>query len=82
MQSIQYTIRSIPPKLDSALRHHAKKSSKSLNEVVLEALAIGAGVTSDSNFSDLDWFIGNKSLDPSSFSESMTWLDNVPKDIE
>ena len=80
MSSLQYTIRSIPPKLDSALRHRAKKTNKSLNEVVIEALEKGTGVTSDANFNDMDWFIGNKSLG-SSFEEAQDWLDTAPKDI-
>jgi hypothetical protein len=80
MNSLQYTIRSIPPKLDSALRRRAQKTNKSLNEVVIEALEKGTGVTSNASFSDMDWFIGVKSLD-SSFDDALDWLDNVPKDI-
>jgi hypothetical protein len=81
MSSNQYTIRSIPPKLDAALRRRAQKSGKSLNEVLVETLAIGAGVSPDTNFNDLDWFIGNKSLDKS-FSQAIDWLDAAPKEIQ
>ncbi|MHB8264249.1 MAG: FitA-like ribbon-helix-helix domain-containing protein [Acidimicrobiales bacterium] len=80
MKSIQYTIRSIPPKVDRALRIRAHKTGKSLNEVAIEALAKGAGIVPGATFNDLDWFIGNKSLDES-FSEAMEWLDNAPMDI-
>ncbi len=80
MKSLQYTIRSVPPKLDSVLRRRAQKTSRSLNEVVIEALEKGAGVTSGARFDDMDWFIGNKSLD-SSFDEALNWLDDAPKDI-
>lgn len=42
---MQYTIRGIPPAVDQALRKRAQTSGKSLNEVTIEALADGAGVT-------------------------------------
>ncbi|HEY5805961.1 MAG TPA: hypothetical protein VIS56_01075 [Candidatus Saccharimonadales bacterium] len=81
MSSLQYTIRSIPPKLDSALRRRAQKTGKSLNEVVIDALAKGTGIEPKANFSDLDWFIGSKSLN-TSFNEAQDWLDSAPKDIK
>lgn len=77
---MQYTIRAVPPKLDVALRRRAQRTNKSLNEVLIETLAIGAGVSSDAVFDDVDWFIGNKALD-ASFSESLDWLDSAPKDM-
>ena len=81
MSNTQYTIRSVPPKLDSVLRSRAQKTGKSLNEVMLDALAKGAGVVPDANFTDMDWFIGSKSLD-SSFDQATEWLDDAPKDIQ
>jgi hypothetical protein len=80
MKSMQYTIRAIPPRLDMVLRQRAQRSGKSLNEVLVETLAIGAGVSSGAVFDDADWFIGNKTLD-TSFEESLDWLDSAPKDI-
>jgi len=85
MKSIQYTIRSIPPRVDQQLRARAKQSGKSLNEAVIEALAKATGL-SDANgqhakFHDLDWFIGSMSLDKS-FDEAMEWLERAPKDIK
>ena len=44
---MQYTIRNVPDYLDSALRLAARKQGKSLNEVMLEALAQGAGLSAD-----------------------------------
>ena len=41
---MQYTIRNVPDYLDSALRAAAREQQKSLNEVMLEALARGAGL--------------------------------------
>lgn len=42
---MQYTIRGIPAAVDDALRARARAAGKSLNEVVVDALATGAGVT-------------------------------------
>ena len=42
---MQYTIRGIPAVVDDALRARARAAGKSLNEVVVDALALGAGVT-------------------------------------
>lgn len=81
MKSSQYTIRSIPPKLDLALRRRAQKSGKSLNEVLVETLAIGVGISPNTNFNDLDWFIGNKSLGVS-FDQTIDWLNTAPKEIQ
>lgn len=82
MSHMQYTIRSIPPKLDRTLRDRASKTGKSLNEVVLESLAKGAGVDiKKKTFRDLDWFVGALKADQE-FDEAIKWLDSLPKDIE
>jgi hypothetical protein len=44
---MQYTIRNVPGTLDEALRRVARERGKSLNEVAIEALARGAGVTAE-----------------------------------
>lgn len=41
---MQYTIRGIPAVVDDALRAPVREAGKSLNEVVVEALAASAGV--------------------------------------
>ncbi len=41
---MQYTIRGIPPAIDSALRARTRAAGKSLNEAAVAALAEGAGV--------------------------------------
>jgi hypothetical protein len=41
---MQYTIRQVPAIVDRALRKRAKSEGKSLNQLALEALAVGAGV--------------------------------------
>ena len=42
---MQYTIRKVHGVLDAALRRTARGRGKSLNQVAIEALARGAGVT-------------------------------------
>jgi hypothetical protein len=42
---MQYTIRNVPTPVDAALRHSARQQGKSLNEVAVEALARGSGLT-------------------------------------
>ncbi|HVN17484.1 MAG TPA: hypothetical protein VMU05_01890 [Dongiaceae bacterium] len=44
---MQYTIRNVPPALDEALRRASHEQGKSLNEVAIEALARGMGVTEE-----------------------------------
>lgn len=41
---MQYTIRGIPPAVDSALRERARATGKSLNAAAVDALAEGAGM--------------------------------------
>jgi plasmid stability protein len=40
---MQYTLRDLPPLLDSELRRRAKAEGKSLNAVAIEALTRGVG---------------------------------------
>jgi hypothetical protein len=42
---MQYTIRNVPDALNEALRRSARQQGKSLNEVAVEALVRGAGLT-------------------------------------
>lgn len=61
----QYTIRSVPPEVDRALRERAKHEGRSLNDVALEALARGVGVPNgDGLYHDLDHLIGTWVEDP------------------
>ncbi len=41
---MQYTIRNIPDAVDTALRRRAREGAQSLNAVILDALARGAGL--------------------------------------
>jgi predicted nucleotidyltransferase len=59
-EAIQYTLRNVPPVVDRALRRRAARVAKSLNEVALEALALGAGVGQQAQEQhDLDFLIGS-----------------------
>ncbi len=81
MNSMQYTIRQIPPRLDRALRAEAKRTGKSLNEVAREALARGLGVSArPQKHRDLDWFVGGKQLG-TSFDKAQDWLDTAPNEL-
>jgi hypothetical protein len=64
-EAIQYTLRNVPPALDRALRRRAKQLSKSLNEVALEALTLGAGVSHEVREQhDVDFLFGSWVEDP------------------
>ncbi len=83
MNSMQYTLRSIPPKLDNELRKRARKTGKSLNEVSIEALSKGVGLSVENEaFTDLDWFIGSMAKTDDSFEQSQKWLDKLPNDLD
>jgi plasmid stability protein len=41
---MQYTLRDVPPTVDSELRRRARREGKSLNAVAIEALTRGAGL--------------------------------------
>lgn len=65
VKAIQYTLRNVAPALDRALRRRARQLSKSLNEVALEALARGAGVSHEViEQHDLDFLVGSWVEDP------------------
>ena len=44
---MQYTIRNVPKTLDAMLRDRARKEGKSLNEMVIEALARAMGFSKE-----------------------------------
>ena len=83
---MQYTLRNIPKQVDQALRNRAKQQGRSLNEVALEALALGAGITSNGQkpvkYRDLSDIAGSWVEDPE-FDKIMAELDQVdPRDWE
>ncbi|HKR84856.1 MAG TPA: hypothetical protein VJS37_11810 [Terriglobales bacterium] len=62
---MQYTIRNVPTNLDEALRRAAREQDKSLNEVAIEALARGTGITGErGRLRDLSDIAGTWRKDP------------------
>jgi hypothetical protein len=63
--AVQYTLRNVPPVVDRALRRKAALEAKSLNDVALEALTLGAGVKQEAcEHHDLDFLFGSWVHDP------------------
>ncbi len=77
---MQYTIRGVPQEVDSNLRERAKKEGKSLNELVLDALAVASGRGNGKIvYHDLDHLIGTWEEDPE-FDKAIAEQDVV--DVE
>ena len=65
MDSMQYTIRSVPEQIDRELRRKAAAEQKSLNAVILEALEREFGSPNGTTeHNDLDFLIGSWEDDP------------------
>lgn len=78
---MQYTIRNVPDTLDEALRRSARDQGKSLNEVAIEALARGAGVTGECGRQrDLSDIAGTWRKDPA-FDEARAAQDTIDEGI-
>ena len=62
---MQYTIRAVPDEVDRALRQRARRESKSLNAVVIDALARGLALdAAPASHTDLDHLVGTWQEDP------------------
>jgi plasmid stability protein len=78
---MQYTIRNIPENLDDALRREARERGKSLNEVVIEALARGAGVSGERRRQrDLSDIAGTWREDPA-FDRAVADQDTIDEEM-
>lgn len=76
-ECMQYTIRNIPDYLDAALRTSATEQGKSLNEVAIEALARGSGLTEQrTRRRDLHDVAGTWLRDPA-FDDALASQDTV-----
>ncbi len=63
--STQYTVRTVPHAVDRAVRRRAKRESKSLNAVIIEAIARGLELDTEPVVNtDLDDLIGTWQEDP------------------
>jgi len=78
---MQYTIRNVPDTVDSALRRVAQTQGKSLNEVAIEALARGAGLTGEAlRQRDLGDISGTWHDDPA-FDEAIAAQDSIDAEM-
>lgn len=76
-KATQFTVRGVSPRLERALRERARREGQSLNTVLLEALAAGAGLVRESAVhEDLDDLIGTWVEDPA-FDEALRAQDQV-----
>ncbi|MCP4245424.1 MAG: hypothetical protein GY778_00090 [bacterium] len=77
----QYTIRSVPATVDSALREQARREGKSLNQVAVEALRRGVGLSAaEATFDDLDDLVGTWQDDPD-FDAALKRQDTVDRKL-
>ena len=76
-QSIQYTIRKVPPRVDAALRRRATEKGVSLNEVAIEALRQAVNLVDEPvRHHDLDALAGSWVEDPE-FDAAIAAQDQV-----
>jgi len=81
MNSIQYTVRGVPPNLDAELRREARTTGKTLNALVVETLEHAKLPASSVVHDDLDWFLGVVPRDRERDSAE-TWLDTLPSALQ
>ena len=80
IMSMQYTIRSVPEAIDRAVRHRARREAKSINAVVVEALARGLELDArPAEHTDLDHLIGTWQEDPE-FDLAIADFERVDED--
>jgi plasmid stability protein len=78
---MQYTIRNVPETVDSALRKAAQTQGKSLNEIAIEALARGAGLTGEAlRQRDLSNVAGTWREDPA-FDHALAAQDTIDEEL-
>jgi hypothetical protein len=78
---MQYTVRNVPRTLDEALRRAARERGKSLNEVTIEALTRGAGITGErSQQRDLSDVAGTWRKDPT-FNRALAAQDTIDEEM-
>jgi len=80
-QDIQYTLRSIPPRIDRVLRESSVKEQKSLNELAIAALAKGLGIAEEEvRYHDLDDLAGTWVEDPK-FDKALKDMDKIDPEL-
>lgn len=78
MNSIQYTVRGVPPELDAELRREARTTGKTLNALVVETLEHAKLPSSAVIHDDLDWFVGSAPSSENDLDGALAWLDALP----
>jgi plasmid stability protein len=78
---MQYTIRNVPDTLDEALRRTARERGKSLNDIAIEALARGVGITGEARRQrDLSDIAGTWCEDPA-FDSALAAQDTIDEEM-
>ena len=78
---IQYTLRKVPQQIDQVLRDRAHAERRSLNEVAIEALERGLGLSGKAvRHHDLDDLAGTWVADPE-FDRAIEEMDRVDPEI-
>ncbi len=78
---MQYTIRAVPDEVDRALRLRAKRESKSLNAVVIDALARGLALDAPpARRTDLDHPAGTWQEDPD-FDRAVAEFERIDDEL-
>lgn len=62
--SIQYTVRGIPPEVDQALRRKAHEKKISLNRLLVEELVEATGLSQERKYRSLETVAGSWKDDP------------------
>lgn len=79
--SMQYTIRAVSEALDRAVRNRARTERKSINAVVVEALARGLELEAQPvEHEDLDHLIGTWQEDPG-FDRAIADFERIDPDV-
>ncbi len=77
----QYTIRNVPESVDRRLREEAGKRGKSLNEITVEVLRRGLGLSDDTpRYDDLDDLAGTWVADPA-VDEALAEQDRIDPEL-
>ena len=77
---MQYTVRNVFPALDAVLRRLARERGMSLNEVTLEALARGVGLSEQWRQRDLS-DIGGSWKEDASFESALKAQDTIDPEL-
>ena len=77
---IQYTIRKIPKYLDQVAREKSKKTHKSLNTILLDALSKGLDTSGIMEYHDMDDLAGTWAADPD-IDAGLASFDIIDEDL-